>query len=39
MNFFAYLFQDWSSNRQNFKGQYILFLFRLAQLINRSMNR
>jgi len=37
MNVFAYLFQDWQSNRQNFKGQYVLFLFRLAQLINRSM--
>ena len=37
MNFFPYLFQDRSSNRQNFKGQYVLFLFRLAQMINRSM--
>jgi putative colanic acid biosynthesis acetyltransferase WcaB len=37
MNFFAYLFQDRLSNRQNFKGQYVLFLFRLAQLINRSI--
>jgi len=37
MNPFAYLFQDWAANRQNFKGQYVLFLFRLAQLINRSM--
>ena len=37
MNFFAYLFQDRQANRQNFKGQFVLFLFRLAQLINRSM--
>ena len=37
MNFFAYLLQDRQSNRQNFKGQLVLFLFRLAQLINRSM--
>jgi putative colanic acid biosynthesis acetyltransferase WcaB len=32
-----YLFQDWQSNRKNFKGQLVLFLFRLASLINRSM--
>lgn len=37
MNIFAYLFQDRQANRQNFKGQLVLFLFRLAQLINRSM--
>lgn len=37
MNPLAYLFQDWSANRQNFKGQFVLFLFRLAQLINKSM--
>jgi len=37
MNFFSYLFQDWQANRQNFKGQLVLFMFRLAQLINRSM--
>ena len=37
MNFFSYLFQDRQANRQNFKGQLILFLFRLSQLINRSM--
>jgi putative colanic acid biosynthesis acetyltransferase WcaB len=37
MNPFAYLFQDWQVNRQNFKAQLVLFLFRLAQLINRSM--
>jgi len=37
MNLFAYLFQDRQANRQNFKGQLVLFLFRLAQLINRSM--
>ena len=36
MNFFSYLFQDWQANRQNFKGQLVLFMFRLAQLINRS---
>jgi len=37
MSFFAYLFQDWQSNRKNFKAQLVLFLFRLVQLINRSM--
>ena len=35
MNFFAYIFQDWSANRQNFKAQLVLFLFRLVQAINR----
>ena len=35
MNFFAYLFQDWSANRQNFKAQLVLFLFRLVQVFNR----
>jgi putative colanic acid biosynthesis acetyltransferase WcaB len=30
-----YLFQDWQANRKNFKGQLVLFLFRLVQLINR----
>jgi putative colanic acid biosynthesis acetyltransferase WcaB len=33
----SYLFQDWQSNRKNFKGQLVLFLFRLASWINRSM--
>lgn len=37
MNPFAYLFQDWQANRQNFKGQLVLFLFRLAQLVNKSV--
>jgi len=37
MNVFAYLFQDRKANRKNFKGQLVLFLFRLAQVINRSM--
>jgi putative colanic acid biosynthesis acetyltransferase WcaB len=35
MNFFAYLFQDWSANRQNFKAQLVLFMFRLVQAFNR----
>ena len=35
MNIFAYLFQDWSANRQNFKAQLVLFLFRLVQAINK----
>jgi putative colanic acid biosynthesis acetyltransferase WcaB len=35
MNIFAYLFQDWSANRQNFKAQLVLFLFRLVQAVNR----
>lgn len=33
----SYLFQDWQSNRRNFKGQLVLFLFRLVSLINRSV--
>ena len=37
MNPFAYLFQDWQANRQNFKGQLVLFLFRLAQMVNKSV--
>jgi putative colanic acid biosynthesis acetyltransferase WcaB len=32
-----YLFQDWQANRQNFKGQLVLFWFRSVQLINRYM--
>lgn len=35
MNFFAYLFQDRAANRQNFKAQLVLFLFRLVQAFNR----
>lgn len=35
MNPFAYLFQDWRANRQNFKGQLVLFLFRLLQAFNK----
>jgi putative colanic acid biosynthesis acetyltransferase WcaB len=37
MNFFSYLFQDYQANRKNFKGQLVLFLFRLAQQVNRFM--
>ncbi len=37
MNAIAYLFQDRKANANNFKGQLVLFLFRLASLINRSM--
>ncbi|WP_317133191.1 serine acetyltransferase [Mucilaginibacter limnophilus] len=37
MNIFAYMFQDRKANRKNFKGQLVLFMFRVAQLINRSM--
>ncbi|SDR98818.1 putative colanic acid biosynthesis acetyltransferase WcaB [Mucilaginibacter mallensis] len=37
MNFFSYLFQDRQANRKNFKAQLVLFMFRLVQLINRSM--
>jgi putative colanic acid biosynthesis acetyltransferase WcaB len=33
----SYLFQDWQSNRRNFKGQLVMFMFRLVSLINRSM--
>ncbi|MES2808431.1 MAG: serine acetyltransferase [Bacteroidota bacterium] len=32
-----YLFQDRAANRRNFKGQLVLFMFRLVSLINRSM--
>jgi serine acetyltransferase len=35
MNFFAYLFQDWGANRQNFKAQSVLFSFRLLQAFNK----
>ena len=35
MNPFAYLFQDWSANRQNFKAQLVLVMFRLVQAFNR----
>lgn len=35
MNFFAYLFQDWQANRQNFKAQSVLFSFRLMMVFNR----
>ncbi len=37
MNLFAYLFQDWRSNRKNLKGQFVLFLFRLVQVLSRHM--
>ncbi len=30
------LFQDWKSNKGNIKGQWVLFLFRFAQLANRN---
>ncbi|MFD2148210.1 serine acetyltransferase [Mucilaginibacter antarcticus] len=33
----SYLFQDRAANRRNFKGQLVLFMFRLVSLINRSM--
>lgn len=33
----SYLFQDWKANRRNYKAQLVLFLFRLVQVINRSM--
>jgi putative colanic acid biosynthesis acetyltransferase WcaB len=36
MNLFSHLFQDWTSNKGNIKGQLVLFLFRLAQLANRN---
>jgi serine acetyltransferase len=35
MGLFAYLFQDRKANRGNIKGQLVLFLFRLVQVINR----
>ena len=35
MGLFAYLFQDRKANRKNIKGQFVLFLFRLAQVFNR----
>ena len=37
MNFFAYLFQDWSANRSNIKGRIVLLLFRSVQIISRHM--
>jgi len=35
MNPFAYVFQDWRANRKNFKGQLVLFMFRLVGAVNR----
>ena len=35
MNLFTYLFQDWQANRKNFKGQLVLFMFRLVGAVNR----
>lgn len=35
MNLFSYLFQDWTANPGNIKGRFVLFLFRLVQVINR----
>ncbi|MBK0378021.1 serine acetyltransferase [Mucilaginibacter segetis] len=37
MNFFAYIFQDWSANRGNIKAQIVLFMFRLVNAINKYM--
>lgn len=37
MNVFAYLFQDWRANRQNFKAQSVLFAFRLVMVFNRYL--
>lgn len=34
---FSYLFQDWNANRNNIKGQLVLFSFRLAQLLSRNL--
>jgi putative colanic acid biosynthesis acetyltransferase WcaB len=35
MNLFTYLFQDRRANRKNFKGQLVLFMFRLVGAVNR----
>ncbi|ACU06237.1 transferase hexapeptide repeat containing protein [Pedobacter heparinus DSM 2366] len=35
MNLFSYLFQDWAANPKNIKGRFVLFLFRLVQVISR----
>ncbi|GAB3920272.1 serine acetyltransferase [Mucilaginibacter myungsuensis] len=35
MGIISYLFQDRAANRGNFKGQLVMFLFRLVQYINR----
>jgi putative colanic acid biosynthesis acetyltransferase WcaB len=37
MGLFAFLLQDWKANRGNPKGRVVLSLFRLVQVINRSM--
>jgi serine acetyltransferase len=37
MNLFSYLFQDWAANAGNIKGRFVLFLFRLAQVISRHI--
>lgn len=36
MNLFSYLFQDWASNPKNIKGRFVLFLFRLVQVVSRN---
>ena len=33
----SYLFQDWNANKKNIKGQLVLFMFRLAQLLGRNL--
>lgn len=34
---FSFLFQDWSANRGNIKGQLVLSAYRLAQLLSKNL--
>lgn len=36
MNFYKYLFQDWERNKGNIKSKLVLFLYRLAQIIEKK---
>ena len=36
MNFYKYIFQDWERNNGNIKSKLVLFLYRLAQIIEKN---
>jgi len=36
MNFISFVLQDWRSNRGNFKGRFLCFLFRIANYSKNS---
>lgn len=37
MNSYKYIFQDWNRNKDNIKGKLVLFMYRLAQLIQKNV--